>query len=135
MSNWTTPDFRDEQGGVSLPSGVETVILGPFVLGRYDVKSFTLLNQGPLTLSGARIEINPDHTTGESGPKADGSAWRAPNPGLWHTYDATGFSNLGSGQLRSVSASGSAYRWWRVVGLNTQTPALSVSGWLLAVSK
>ena len=127
----TSPDFRDERSGVTVPSGVLTTILGPFQLPLYGTRSFTILNQGSLTLSGAVVQINPDDKVFEQGI---GAAQNTPDAALWHTYDASAFRNMAAGEIRSYSAGANvAYRWWRVAGMNNQTPSISTSGWLMAV--
>ncbi len=127
MAQWTTPEYRDEQGGVLVPSGIGTVLLGPFCLPYYETRSFTLYNLGPATLSGAVIQINPDHTA--TPPNG------TPNAGLWHTYDATAFQSLAPGEVRSKTATDVAYRWWRIVGTNDRFASLTASGWLMGITR
>ena len=53
-------DVRDFSAGVTLASGDLSIVIGPLNLLRYPKKSFTVFNQGTVTLSGAVLEINAD---------------------------------------------------------------------------
>lgn len=134
---YTAPDIKQSRGGATVTSGAaSTVILGPLDLLQYPTKSFTLYNYGTVTLSGAVIQVNPDHQGCETGrTSGDGSQPGGPNAGLWENHDADTFCSLGSGQVRSkAEASNSLFRWWRIVGTNNQTPSITVSGWNYAAS-
>jgi hypothetical protein len=125
-------DTKDKRGGAVLVSGVQAVILGPYDLTRYPHKSFTIYNGGSVTLSGAVIQINPDHQGYEdSVPLSNpGSIGAAPNAGLWENFDTTSFQSLASGGIKTVFIDGKEARWWRIVGINHQPPSVMTSGWV-----
>lgn len=130
-------DVRSEQVGATVVSGAETVILGPFNLLNRPTKTFTLYNAGALTLSGAVVQVNPDPHGMELGVMqgTPGPAVQiGPNPVLWQTYDSASFSQLGAGQVRSITAN-DLFRWWRIIGLH-QGPntSIAVSGWVNAAT-
>ncbi len=127
-------DIKDKRDSALLASGVAANIIDPVDFLRYVHKSITIWNGGPVTLSGAVIQINPDHQGYEqigvvplSNPGTTGAA---PNPALWENYDTTSFSNLASGGVKTVFINGNVARWWRVVGTNSQPPSLMTSGWV-----
>ncbi len=131
-------DVRDIQCGAVVASG-ESVLGGPWNLIERPTKTFTIKNLHPtLTLSGLRIEVNPDHygsdidqrgMMGGQPPAANTTA--DPNPGLWDTY-AT-ISNLGPGELQSVVAN-DLFKYWRLVANNRESTDIMVSGWGYAAS-
>lgn len=126
-------DIRTEYGGTTVASGAApTVILGPFNLARYPVKTITIYNQGPTQLSGVLIEVNPDQGGFESGTASQnplGPTPAGPGAGLWETYGT--LQNIPSSTVKSLRASGDAHRWWRVRAVADLT-TLSVSGWIHA---
>jgi hypothetical protein len=134
MSMIVQPDVRTAVAGVTLASGVQAVVLGPFDLLRVPRKSFTLLNVGPQTLSGAVLQINPDQGGSEAGTTSStpGVALPAPNPALWEST-ATTWTSLAPGVVSTQSLAGSGAvcaRWWRVVAISNQSAAITVSGWM-----
>lgn len=141
MSMIVIGDARSDHNGLTLVSGVPTttsgVILGPFNLYNYKEKSFTLYNFGPVTLSGAVVQINADHQGVEySSPNSalGGDTQRGPNPGLWETIDSTSFNSLASGSVKSVqiaATAGATMKWWRVQA-TAHIPGVQVSGWMYA---
>ena len=138
MSQVVLADIRCVATGATVPSGVQTVILGPINLYTYKDKSFTLWNYSPVTLSGAVVQVNPDVQGSEFGYplSSTGGTAPGPNPGLWENYDLTTFQSLGSGKIKSLQVTANTYKWWRVVGVsndvaNTQ---ITISGWCYARS-
>jgi len=127
-------------GGKTVVSGAaSTVIAGPFDLLRYKDKSFSLYNYGATTLSGAVIQVNPDHSgiaVDQDVPLNDTAADRPTiNETMWHDFDTTSFRSMGSGDARSVAAQSNAiFRWWRIVGTvdNAGLANATVSGWMYA---
>ena len=137
MSQIVLADIRCVATGATVPSGVQTVILGPINLYTYKDKSFTLWNYSPVTLSGAVIQVNPDVQGSEFGfPLPNGGTSPGPNPGLWENYDTTTFQNLGTGVIKSLQVTANTYKWWRIVGTsnNVANTAVTVSGWCYARS-
>lgn len=134
MAQWTTPDYLDERGGVALISGVPGVILGPFLMPHYETRSFTVYNaNSAVTLSGVEVQINPDPSA--SMPGLSPTTLPVPNPSLWHVYNATALANIGPGTAKSFTATDVAYRWWRLVGTNSGSQSVTVSGWVIAVTR
>ena len=131
-------DVRCAPGGAVIPSGTPTVILGPFNLFNYKDKSFTLYNYGT-TLSGALIQVNPDHQGVEyitPNSAIGGTNQLGPNAGLWETIDSTTFNSFPSGSVKSVqvsAATGATLKWWRVIGTAHQNGVMC-SGWMYARS-
>lgn len=130
-------DVRDDEGGALVASGMSSVILGPVNLARRPTKTFTLYNQGPVMLSGAVVQINPDRHGVEPGTLSavpfGPPPQIGPNSGLWQTYDATAFQCMAAGEMRSLVAN-DVFRWWRVLGVNDGRGAATVaaSGWFIA---
>lgn len=135
----TLPDVRCIVGGGTVASGtLSTVVLGPINLYDYNHKSFTLYNYSATTLSGAVIQVNPDHQ-GQEFPTPAGistASQYGPNPGLWENYDTTAFQNLASGAVKSLNIPGDVHKWFRVVGTSNQPGSTTVtcSGWCYARS-
>lgn len=134
-------DVRCNPGGATVTSGsLTTTILGPFNLLNYKDKSFTLYNYGSVTLSGAVIQVNPDHQGAEYAfvPSSTIGASSGPNSGLWENFDTTSFQSLASGAIKSVqvsAATGATLKWWRVQGTaDHSTGAVTISGWMYARS-
>jgi hypothetical protein len=130
-------DVRENYGGVSLASGVETTILGPMNLLRYGLKAFSVYNLGPGTVSGLYVQTNPDYQgydTTRGATLANGATGQAPNAGLWEDYDTTSLQNLAAGSVVTVDIANVSRRWWRLRGLNDAKDgvALTVSGYLYA---
>lgn len=125
-------DTKDVRSGALLASGVQATIVGPVDLLRYPRKAITIYNGGSVTLSGAVVQVNPDHqgyerTTQLANPNATGSG---PNAGLWENYDTTTFQSLASGGIKTKFINGDVARWWRVIGINQDTPDIMTSGWV-----
>ena len=135
MFNAIGVDVSAFVSGTPVASGMASVILGPLNLGRRPRKTFTLYNAGTVTLSGAIVQVNPDQggQMALQGATPGAPQVIAPNPALWHTYDAASFQSLGAGQVRSLVAS-DLFRWWRIVGVNDQPAAIAASGWCYAAS-
>ena len=139
MSQIVLPDIRCIVGGATVPSGVQTTILGPINLYTYKDKSFTLYNYSAVALSGAVVQVNPDHQGSEfpiPNSAIGGTTQSGPNPGLWENYDTTTFQSLPSGRVKSLQVTANTYKWWRVVGTNDNVGgnAVTVSGWCYARS-
>ena len=124
-------DYRDLYGGVSVPSGVLTVVWGPFQGGRYVHKALTLLNQGALTLSGAVVQVNPDPVGYEAGMTSTNPTVPLPSPSaaMWETIDASTFQSLATGAVKTAFFSTQVAKWWRVAALNDRSASLNVSGY------
>lgn len=133
----TGVDFRSEFKGVTVTSGATAVvILGPLDLGRYPRKAFSIYNQSDVTLSGVVVQINPDLSgfeTGASQGNPSGATQPPPNPGLWHTFDATTFQSMAPGEVRTRFAKDDVIRWWRLTGTSS-LPGVTASGWLHATT-
>jgi hypothetical protein len=137
-----TSDVFDDTQGATLTSGALTV-LGPWnLVRRPGTKSFVLANLGTVTLSGARVECNPDFQGVMAFPGMLSTAQGAPlpqqypNPALWFEWSSNAtatFNSLPAGGVRGVSTT-DVYRWWRIVALSTAPGTLTVSGWLLSSS-
>lgn len=133
-------DTRCVVGGATVISGTQsTVILGPINLYNYGHKSFTVYNAGSVTLSGAIIQVNPDHhgqefTSVPANPSAP--VVGGPNPALWETIDTTSYQSLGPGAVKSVQLSNNTYKWWQVVGTSNAggSTTVTTSGWCYARS-
>lgn len=130
-------DARCVPGGTVIASGVVTTIMGPFNLLNYKEKSFTLYNYGA-TLSGAVVQVNPDHQGQEysSVPSSTLGASPGPNAGLWENFDTATFQSLAPGQVKSLqipASTGATLKWWRVQG-TAHLPNVMVSGWMYARS-
>lgn len=135
MSQIAIGDVKCAATGAVIPSGVQTVLLGPLNFFSYKDKSFTLWNYSPVTLSGAVVQVNPDAQGVEFGyPLPNGGTAQGPNPGLWENYDSTTFQSLPSGSIKSLQVTASTYRWWQVVGTNNSATPITVSGWCYARS-
>lgn len=133
----TGVDFHSTYGGALVTSGATpVVVLGPLDLRRYPKKAFSVYNQSDVTLSGVVIQINPDmggSETGASQGNPTGATPPPPNPGLWHTYDATTFQSMATGTVRTLFSKDDVARWWRVVG-TSNLPGVTASGWLHATT-
>lgn len=125
---------RIHEGALVASGSTATRILGPYDLVAYPHKSFTLWNQGAVTLSGAIIRINPDPQGNEPNSTISNMTGTAslPNEGMWENYDTTSFADLGSGVIKTVHISTATARWWDVVAVNNQPPTLLVSGYCYA---
>ena len=127
------PNVRAVSKGAIVVSGTQsTVILGPASLGAYSRKTFAVYNLGALTLSGVALQVNPDAGGSEPGTLVDGKQAAPPNPGLWVDLNV-GAQNIPAGGV-AIMANANAYRWYRVLGTNDQTPSISVSGYCNAQS-
>lgn len=139
MSEITSPDIRNEQGGATVVSGqASTVILGPLRLDRYGAKTFSVYNPGAsLTLSGVIVQVNPDPNGVEPRSPTDpnNTVQVGPNPALWHMYDETSFCSVGPGQTKSLAVYPYVkFPWWRVIGTvnNAGMPGVAASGYCWA---
>lgn len=107
----------DNRGGVTLASGTQGVIIGPLNLIGYRSKGFTIHNQGAVTLSGVAVQINPEPGT----PSATDPRWET----------VATAQIIAAGGVKTIQSTDIAH-WWRVVGLNNQTPSIVASGYAYA---
>lgn len=129
-------DTRSEHAGVLVASGAH-VLLGPFDLSRIPTKSFSVVNQGGVTLSGVAVQINPDVGGFEQDglPKAlpYGGNYPPPNPAWWRDYETTAFQSMAPGEVRTLRANDIG-RWWRLVATNREPTQIAVSGFFLGTT-
>lgn len=108
---------QDYRGGATLASGVSTVVVGPVSLIGYRSKSFTVYNQGALTLSGVAVQINPDPGT----PTATDPKWET-------VSTASSIPTLTAKTIQSTDIA----KWFRLIALNNQAASFVVSGYAYA---
>lgn len=127
------PSYQHLDAGALVASGSTlTNILGPINLRSYPHKAFAVVNHGTVTLSGVVVQVNPDKHGMQQGTALSTGATPVPNPGLWVNLDTTTFQSLASGACKVVSFADQPYPWWRLVAVNYQPPAVSISGWAMA---
>lgn len=135
MSDVIGRDLRTERGGATLVSGAFTTICGPYDLLPYGQVAFTVYNQGAYTLSGVRVQTNPDPGGSEAAVQgADLRLSSLPNPALWETLDETSLANIGAAGVETVVFQNNARRFWRLQGHSRGSDAIAVSGYLNAAS-
>ena len=130
-------DIRESRAGATVPSGVPTVVMGPFRLPRYITKTFGICNTGAVTLSGVMLQVNPDQAGLEPGiqqgnPTAP-PVQVGPSTAMWVNYASSAFQNLAAGSTAVFEAPLTAlFTWWQAVATNDRSQSITVSGYLSA---
>lgn len=137
--SWVEPDILRATFGVLVPSGdLSATIIGPVDLLRHPARTITVINLGPVTLSGVSIEVNPDGAGVSQNATINGDTNQIgspPNPNLWITYDNTTLNSIGTGAGTGKGTTlPGLYRWWRARATNNQTQSITASGYIYASS-
>ncbi len=124
-------DVLDAQFPDASVGTVQTIVIPPINLLRFDKKTFSIKNQGPAAFNSGKIQST--HVEKPRGPTVKPEGEPSDTDSDWEDVDTTTFTTLAAAAFKSVTIKDDSRKWWRVVA-TVAAGTTGARGWVTAAT-